>query len=276
MLLIAGLMCCPVGFAAPAPDLLSDYEINLTEKEKEALRLAAEWSDREARPVHLGSGKVVYVLGATMPTVIAAPMHISDIELEPGEMVQDILVGDSQRWLVETGTSGSARGEINHVFVKPVDAGLSTALVITTNKRVYHIKLVSRRTGTTPYVGFLYPEQAMALKRQSENAKYWQSTEVDGKPIDISTLNFNYKINGQAPWKPVQVYDTGAKMYIKMPDNAAAGEIPVLLALKGSKETLVNYRFRNNTFEVDGVFGSLILVTGVGWQQQKVTITRGK
>lgn len=276
MLLIGWLVACPAGFAAQAPDLLSNFEINLSEKEKEALRLAAEWSDREAKPVHLGTGKVVYFLGATMPTVVAAPMHISDIELEPGEMVQDILVGDSQRWLIETGSSGSAQGEINHVFVKPVDSGLSTALVITTNKRVYHIKLVSQRTGTTPWVGFLYPEQAMALKRQSETAKYWQSTSVDGQQIDISTLNFNYKISGQAPWKPVQVYDTGAKMYIKMPDNTEAGEIPVLLALKGSKETLVNYRFRNNAFEVDGVFSSLILVTGVGWQQQKVTIVRGK
>ena len=226
--------------------------------------------------MHLGNGKVVYVLGASMPTVIAAPMHISDIELEPGEIVHDILVGDSQRWLVETGTSGSARGETSHVFVKPVDAGLNTALVITTNRRVYHIKLVSQRAGTTPWVGFLYPEQAMALKHQVETQKYWQSTEVDGKSVDISTLNFNYKITGQALWKPEQVYDTGLKMYIKLPDNANAGEIPVLLVLKGSKEILVNYRFRNNTFEVDGVFSNLILVTGVGGRQQKVTVTKEK
>lgn len=116
----------------------------------------------------------------------------------------------------------------------------------------------------------------MALKRQSEAARYWQSTEVDGKSVDISTLNFNYKISGQAPWKPIQVYDSGSKMYIKLPDKTHAGEIPVLLVLKGSKETLVNYRFRNNTFEVDGVFSSLMLVTGVGWQQQKIIITREK
>lgn len=278
MALLVGLTGATGALAATGRDLLSNYEIELSEKEKEALRLAAEWSDREAKPVHLGNGKVVYVLGATMPTAVASPMHISDIELQAGEVVQDILVGDSQRWLIETGTSGSAQGEITHVFVKPIDNGLRTALVITTNRRVYHIKLVSRRTGSTHYVGFVYPEQAMALKKQAEAARYRQSASMDGRQVDMSSLNFNYKISGQAPWKPIQVYDAGNKMYIKMPDKAStgAGEIPALLVLKGSKEMLVNYRFKNNTFEVDGVYNSLILVTGVGRQQQKITITRGQ
>lgn len=269
------LVFVPVTSALAAiPDFLSDYEVELSEKEIEALRLAAEWSDKPAKPVRLSNGKVVFVLGATMPTVIAAPWHISDIELEPGEAIMDILVGDSSRWMVETGTSGSSRGDISHVFVKPVDAGLSTTLVITTSKRVYHIKLVSRKSDTTPYVAFLYPEQALALQKQSQKTQYWQSMDADGQKLDMSNLNFNYSISGRALWKPVQVYDANGKMYIKLPDKLT-GEIPVLLVLQGSKETLVNYRYRNNTFEVDGVFDKLILVTGVGWDQQKVTITRG-
>lgn len=273
LLLILALMPATPTLAA-IPDFLSDYEVALSEKEIEALRLAAEWSDKPAKPVRLNNGKVVFALGATMPTVIAAPWHISDIELEPGEGIMDILVGDSSRWMVETGTSGSPRGDISHVFVKPVDAGLSTTLVITTTKRVYHIKLVSRKSDTTPYVAFLYPEQALALQKQSQKTQYWQSMDTDGQKLDMSSLNFNYSISGRVLWKPVQVYDTGSKMYIKLPDKLT-GEIPVLLVLKGSKETLVNYRYRNNTFEVDGVFDKLILVTGVGWDQQKVTITRG-
>jgi hypothetical protein len=34
----------------------------------------------------VGGSKVVFVLGATMPTIIGAPMEISEIELEPGEV----------------------------------------------------------------------------------------------------------------------------------------------------------------------------------------------
>lgn len=273
LLMLAFLLVTPA-LAATLPDFLSDYEVARSEKEIEALRLAAEWSDKPANPVRLNNGKVVFVLGATMPTVIAAPWHISDIELEPGEAIMDILVGDSSRWMVETGTSGSAKGDISHVFVKPVDAGLSTTLVITTSKRVYHLKLVSRKSETTPYVAFLYPEQALALQRQAQTTQYWQSVDVDGKKFDMSNLNFNYKVTGRAAWKPVQVYDAGGKTYLKLPDNLT-GEIPVLLVLQGSQETLVNYRYRNNTFEVDGVFEKLVLVTGVGWDQQKVTVTRG-
>lgn len=112
---------------------MSDAAINLSPKEQEALRLAAEWSGKPIKPIQVGGGKVVYVLGATMPTIIGAPMEISDIELEPGEQVNEFLVGDSARWLVESGSFG---GNLTHIFVKPLDAGLQTSLVVTTNKRV--------------------------------------------------------------------------------------------------------------------------------------------
>ena len=124
----------------------------LSPKEIEALRLASEFSDRPIKPIQTTGGKVVYMFGSTMPTIIGAPMEISDIELEPGEQVNEILVGDSARWLVE---SGSSAGGIVHIFAKPLEAGLKTSLVVTTNKRTYHLKLISQQAGHTPYVGFV-------------------------------------------------------------------------------------------------------------------------
>lgn len=259
---------------ANMPNYLSDTEVPLSEKEQEALRLAAEWQNKPVKPVHLGNGKVVYVYGASEPSVVAVPMLISDIELEAGELVQDILVGDSQRWLVETGASGTVRGTVEHVFVKPIDAGLVTSLVITTNRRVYHIKLISRKSGHTPYISFLYPEQALAIKRQAQKQQEWQIAHVNNTSVDMGGLNFNYKIQGRAAWRPTQVYDNGRQLYIKLSERVSMGEIPVLLVMHGSQETLVNYRYNNHTFEVDGVFDKIVLISGVGRQQEKITISR--
>jgi type IV secretion system protein VirB9 len=255
----------------PLPDYLNDTVMPLSPKEQEALRLAAEWSEKPVKPIRVGDGKVVYVLGSTMPTVIGAPMEISDIELEPGEQVNEILVGDSARWLVE---SGSSKGNVTHIFVKPLDAGLQTSLVVTTDRRAYHIKLVSQKSGYTPHVGFLYQEQASALAAKDRKERAWATTEVEGRPVDLSSLDFNYRVIGQAPWKPVQVYNDGRQTFIKLPEAAKGTETPVLLARQGRREMLVNYRFRNNVFEVDGLFEHLTLISGVGGDQKKIDIQR--
>lgn len=256
-------------FAVPA--WADANPLNLSPKELEALRLSQEWSDRPIKPIQVGAGKVVYVFGATMPTIIGAPMQISDIELEPGELVNEILVGDTTRWLVESGSSG---GGITHVFVKPLDVDLHTSLVITTNKRTYHLKLVSKQSGHTPYIGFLYQEQAMAVAAKDRKDQLWASGEIGGKTVDLSGLDFNYQVSGKAVWKPIQAYNDGQQTFIKLPDSASKTEVPVLLAMKGKREQMVNYRVQNNTFIVDGLFEHLTLITGVGGQQTRVDIKR--
>lgn len=261
-------------FPAAPPDYLSGSTVGLTPKEKEALRIASEWSERPVKPVHSGSGKVVYVLGATMPTVIGAPMQICDVELQPGEQINEILVGDSARWLIETGVSGTAQGPVTHLFIKPVDSGLQTSLAVTTDRRVYHLKLVSQRQGHTPYVGFLYPEQTLAVTKKASQEKIWQTANINGQTLDMAGLNFSYEVKGKAPWKPVQVYDDGRQMFVRLPEAARRAEVPVLLVRQGKQDIVVNYRLKNNTLEVDGIFDHLILVSGVGGNQRKVEIKK--
>ena len=243
----------------------------LSPKEEEALRLASTWSDRPIKPIQTADGKVVYVHGATRPTIIGAPMQISDIELEAGEFVNEILVGDNTRWMVESGNSGSGT---THIFVKPLEAGLETSLVVTTNKRVYHLKLVSQEKNFTPHIGFLYQEQAKILGAKDRKEQRWNTTEINGQSVDLSGLDFNYRVDGRAPWKPIQVYNDGRQTFLKLPDSASKTELPVLLAMKGKQEQLVNYRVHNNTFVVDGLFEHLALISGVGRDRVRVDIKR--
>lgn len=283
------LTCClasPVGAASsqkdplsvpplPAdfmPDFLSQDTVPLTSKERKALNLNREWTGRGPAPVLSQSGKLVYVHGASMPTVIASPMQVSDVELQPGEKVNEVMVGDSARWLVETGTAG----DTVHVFIKPVDAGLESSAVITTDRRVYHLRLVSQRSGHTPYVGFVYAdsmkvrisERASARRREAER----NTTVIDGKNVDISGLNFNFDVKGKASWKPVRVFDDGEKIYIHLPRKTS--EMPVLLARKGGENVMVNYRVKDNALVVDGLFDDISLILGVGSKKEEIRIVR--
>jgi len=90
----------------------------------------------------------------------------------------------------------------------------------------------------------------------------------------MSNLDFGYRVTGKAPWKPVQIFNNGRQTFIRLPDSAAKAEIPALLALKGRREQIVNYRVHHNTFVVDGLFEHLALVSGVGRKQERVEIKR--
>ena len=261
-------------------DYISPKVVPLNDMEKRALHLSVDWSRRTVDPMLADGGKVVFVHGASLPTIIASPMQVCDVELQTGETINEIVVGDSARWLVVSGSAGNGPGATVHLFIKPVDAGLESSAVITTDRRVYHLRLVSQRTGHTPYVGFLYSDdlRQQAAQRRAKDARdrEWASTELDGKTVDLSALNFNYEVKGKAVWKPERVYDDGQQTFIRLPQKTRSGEMPVLLVRKGSKDVLVNYRVKDQAMVVDGLFERIALIIGVGGDQEKVEIMRGK
>jgi len=271
-----------VGNIKPPQDIdyISPKVVPLNAMEKKALNLSADWSRRNVEPLLADGGKVVFVHGASLPTIIASPMQVCDVELQAGETVNEIVVGDSARWLVVSGSAGTGPGATVHLFIKPVDAGLESSAVITTDRRVYHLRLVSQRTGHTPYVGFLYSDdlRQQAANRRAKEAKdrEWASTSLDGKAVDLSALNFNYEVKGKAAWKPERVYDDGQQTFIRLPAKSKSGEMPVLLVRKGSKDVLVNYRVKDQAMIADGLFERIALIIGVGGDQEKVEIIRGK
>jgi type IV secretion system protein VirB9 len=260
------------------PDYISRKPVNLNDKEKTALKLSNEWKARPINPVMVKNGQILYVFGATMPSIICSPFMPSDVELQIGETVNDVVVADTARWMVNIGRSGQPGYESTHLIIKPIDAGLETGAVIMTNRRTYHLKLVSKRKDFTPYVGFIYPEDQKATLaaqlKQQKRQKKWQTMPVEKGSVDLSRLDFGYRITGEASWKPVQVYNDGTRTVIRLPESASKGELPVLLVEKAGEQTLVNYRVRGNGFIVDEPFQKCILIAGVGDNQEKVEIER--
>jgi type IV secretion system protein VirB9 len=81
-----------------------------------------------------------YVEGAVY-RLVTAPEHVTDIALQPGETLVAVAAGDTSRWTVGDTTSGAGEARRVHIMIKPLASGLATNLIITTDRRVYHIAL---------------------------------------------------------------------------------------------------------------------------------------
>lgn len=143
---------------------------------------------------------------------------------------------------------------------------------------MYHLRLISRQAGYTPYVGFTYVgdmrRQAAARQKETQHDQEWSTTDRGGKRLDLSALNFSYDVSGRASWRPERVYDDGVKTYIQLPVSVQTGEMPVLVVKKGDRNVLVNYRVKDHTMQVDGLFPTIELLVGVGSDQESVEIRR--
>ena len=252
--------------------------IPLQPKEKKALALSKKWITRDNTPFISSNGKLVYMYGASMPTILATPMQICDVELQAGEMINSINLGDTARWEVVTTKSNGKE----HIIIKPHDSGIETNAVVTTDRRVYHLRLVSTEDSFTPYVGFVYANEMLAYQNQANEQKAKQeyfnsysSEEVEeNKVINLENLNFNYEVRGKASWKPERVYDDGIKTYIKLPKRTHTSGMPILLVSRGGQTVLVNYRVNKTAMIADGIFDEIILVLGVGKNKEQINIVR--
>lgn len=259
----------------PPVPLLNHKTVPLGAKAAAGLRLSRDWKNRKIMPVRAEDGAVQFLYGATLPTLVCAPLHVCDIKLQPGEVVQQINAGDSYEWKIAPAVSGRGQSAVTHVLVKPVNAGLSTDLVISTNRRTYTIQLVSDHHSWMPVISFAYPGDLQAAW-SSYHAKMAKAADNNQLPSgqDVSKLDFDYRLSGDHPgWRPVRVYTDGTKTYIDFPKRMLVTTAPVLLALGDNGKTeLVNYRVKGTVYVVDRVLTRAELISGVGANQEAVKI----
>ncbi|MGE0851973.1 MAG: P-type conjugative transfer protein TrbG [Hyphomicrobiaceae bacterium] len=204
----------------------------------------------------------------------AAVSQVTDIALEAGEKLISVSAGDTVRWVVGDTTSGEGKDAIVHILVKPIGADLETNLVITTDRRTYHLEMRSSQSTYMASVSWTYPaSELLALKKQRAEIEA-ATTALTDTGINIEQLRFRYRIEGDAPWKPVRVFDDGAKVYIQFPSGLAQSEAPPLFVIgPDGKPALVNYRVRGTTYIVDRLFAAGELRLGTA-PQRVVRIVR--
>jgi type IV secretion system protein VirB9 len=238
-------------------------------------------------PVSGANGTITFLYGAQQPSIVCAVLQVCDVALQEGEQVNSINLGDTARWTIEPAITGSGPTEVQHLIIKPMDVGLETSLVVTTNRRTYHFQLRSHRTQYMPKIAFSYPEEAMA---KWEALKHRETTQRQEKTLTttgeyLGDLNFDYTVTSDSDiaWKPLRVYNDGQKTLIQMPAAMAQTEAPTLLVIRkkggiftDDETVMVNYRVQGDRYVVDTVFDRAILIAGVGSSQDVVTIERGK
>src|SRR2546426_775284 len=242
------------------------------------------WKANGQAPIIRKDEFVQYPYGLTEAVVTCQPLRVCDIELEAGEEILSVSLGDSSRWLASPAFSGDGEGLTPHVLVKPTELGIATNAVITTTRRTYYLALVSRTDATqVRRVKFYYPQDLVEQANGVFRAKGAQRKRDQETPVArlsrvaVDSLNFKYQIEGDdVPWRPVRVFDDGTHVYIQMPQTMRVTEAPALLVqTRTGDAALVNYRLRQPYYVVDKLFETAMLVVGVGNHQERVTIRRG-
>lgn len=240
------------------------------------LRVAAANRAATREPVASGYINAIQVYpwsDGALYRLYAAPGRVSDVALQAGEQLVAVSAGDTVRWVIGDTSSGTGEGRQVHILVKPFAAGLHTNMVVTTDRRTYHLALDSTALTAMAAISWTYPaDQLLALQDPAAIAPPAKSIVPAADPDD---LHFRYRISGDnPPWRPIQAWDDGHKVYIRFPDRMdQAGAPPLFLIGPTGDSELINYRVEGHHYIVDRLFSAAELRLG-GKHQQIVRITR--
>jgi type IV secretion system protein VirB9 len=205
--------------------------------------------------------------------VYTAPGAVTDIALQPSENLVAVAAGDTVRWVIGDTTSGTGADKRTHILVKPFTSGLATNLVVTTDRRSYHLQLTATSRTAMAALSWTYPaDQLIALRRAADQAA---AAAPVSEGLAVDSLHFNYAISGDAPaWRPLRAFDDGRQTFVEFPASIAVGDAPPLFVVGPTGEAeLVNYRVRGRYYVVDRIFDAAELRLGTR-KQQVVRIAR--
>ncbi|MET3711703.1 type IV secretion system protein VirB9 [Sphingomonas trueperi] len=205
--------------------------------------------------------------------VYTAPGAVTDLALQYGENLVAVAAGDTVRWVIGDTTSGSGTDKRTHILVKPSASGLATNLVITTDRRSYHLQLTATSRTAMAALSWTYPADQLIALRQKEAQV--AATAPIAASLSVDSLHFNYTVIGDSPaWRPLRAFDDGRQTFVEFPASIAVGEAPPLFVIGATGEAeLVNYRMRGRFYVVDRIFDRAELRLGTG-KQQVVRIER--
>jgi type IV secretion system protein VirB9 len=198
--------------------------------------------------------------------VYTAPGRVTDVALQPGEQLVAVASGDTVRWIIGDTTSGAGADKRTHVLVKPFAAGLATNLVITTDRRTYHVALTSTVATAMAALSWTYPQDVLIALKPAETQAAAVAPIATG--LEVDQLRFDYAITGDKPvWRPLRAFDDGRQTFIEFPPTLAVGEAPPLFLVdRRGDAQLVNYRLRGRYYVVDRLFDAAELRLGTKHQ----------
>lgn len=210
--------------------------------------------------------------------ILSRPKFVTHLEFGADERIQAVAGGDTKFWEV-TPTQNR-----RHLFVKPIYEQLETSLTVITDKRSYQFVLRSTGPGAKWYqrVTWRYGETLMLDMREAEEKsveadKTARAAEKDKQEqtlavgVNPKDLRFDYSIDGNAPFRPVSLFDDGKFTWIRMP--AKLVELPALFGMTEAGElSIVNYVVQGDYLLAQRVMDRGVLKLG----KQEIRFSRTK
>ncbi len=172
--------------------------------------------------------------------------YLTDIVLKEGEQITYVGGGDTGKWMLDASTVEGTP----HIYLKPIAKGAMTNIIINTTHHTYQV-LCNEGDWYNPIIKWSYGSENIMKSIASQKAF---DRTVSGVVQSPENLSFDYRIRGDASWKPEHVFDDGRKTYIRF--SKSFKKLPVLFVKeKGHKEAmLVNYHIKANTLVVERTF----------------------
>lgn len=232
----------------------------------------------ESRPVVPMPGETRLVTFTYDPndsyTILTMPNAVTDVELRKEERILALALGDGTQW--------QAQKKDNHLFIRPAREGLFTSATLVTTARTYQLALRSSPHGGKWYqrVSWQYPDVLVMEDNQAALDRAVAATQpspsvAPARPIAapatlaVDKLNFVYHIEGEARFRPRQVFDDGTFTYIRF--DKRPQELPALFVKHrdGFGLAVYNLEPETPTIKVHRLFDAAVLKLG----DEEVTIT---
>jgi P-type conjugative transfer protein TrbG len=257
------------------------HDVALPALGKVAVALNDAWVNSSDAPSMGKDGRVIYTYGSGLPLIVCEPLRITTIELQPGEkFTSEPEIADSVRWMSSPSVAGSGDAAQTLILLKPKYAGLDTNLVLTTDRRIYYLRLVSKPDEYLARVAFTYPDDQRSAewrKYQADQKRYEeehrQKEAVARTTQNETNITMGYRFKGPRTYfQPVSAYDDGTFTYIQLPDQVKNYGAPVLMIKGPNGLEPVAYDARGTTYVVHRLFYKAALVSGTGKHAKVVYI----
>lgn len=203
--------------------------------------------------------------------VLAKPKAVTHIQFGADEVIQSVAAGDTANWDL------SPTKNRKNLFVKPRFDDQETSMTVLTDQRTYQFVLRSTGEGKKWYqrINWLYgtelvlnmegetpyAEAATPTAELRPTAANHTELDVGNTGLQPDALRFNYEIDGDAPFRPLVVFDDGRFTYFKLP--AKVQELPALFAvIEGKDYSLVNFEVKGEYLVAHRVLPTAVLKLG--------------
>ena len=230
----------------------------------------ASQAELVATPLRGDSRLVQFVYDADNTyLVLSKPKAVTHLQFAADELIQSVAAGDTANWEL-TPTKNR-----KNLFVKPKYDDQDSSMTVITDQRIYQFVLRSTGEGKKWYqrINWLYGTE-LVVNMEAEPPLVNQAAEIRasasqadarsaaGMPgLQPDGLRFNYEISGDAPFRPLVVFDDGRFTYFKLPANLQ--EMPALFAvIEGKDYSLVNFETKGEYLVAQRLMPTAVLKLG--------------